>query len=216
MERQSDFITVPLKEDEKSLRLFIAHLQVPCYGGFARYYFQDVLIILSKRYIAHRYVLEQLKQIGVREKPEEVAAEKERRELRFDEEIIDIQRKAVNDKIQLIEENARYAQRYKNRMYSLVDKYKDGTEEKIYDSSYIVWVPYIQMRLKPWIMRFRERQALKHQQERGPEIIESVSLFQRGQTMRPEANRRRLLESGSHSRVSGDWGNRRLNLPFTG
>lgn len=27
-------------------------------------------------------------------------------------------------------------------------------QEKIYDSSYIIWVPYIQMRLKPWLKRF--------------------------------------------------------------
>jgi len=34
------------------------------------------------------------------------------------------------------------------------------TEEKIYDSSYIIWVPYIQMRLKPWLKRFKERKLL--------------------------------------------------------
>lgn len=37
----------------------------------------------------------------------------------------------------------RHAQRYKNRMYAQVDKYQDEFEQKIYDSSYIIWVPYI-------------------------------------------------------------------------
>ena len=41
-------------------------------------------------------------------------------------------------------------------MYAFVDKFEDNNEKKIYDSSYIVWVPYIQYRLKPWLKRFKE------------------------------------------------------------
>lgn len=65
LEHQSEFITANVKEDPTSVRHFIAQLQVPCYGGFAKYYFQDVLIILSKRFIAHRYVVEQLKNMDI-------------------------------------------------------------------------------------------------------------------------------------------------------
>jgi hypothetical protein len=43
-------------------------------------------------------------------------------------------------KIQLINENMKHTERYRNKMLHLVDKF----EGKIYDSSYIVWVPVIQ------------------------------------------------------------------------
>lgn len=87
----------------------------------------------------------------------------------FEDEIGDIQTKAMEEKIQLIEENMKHATKYRERMYRQVDRFIDETEEeidgvivkrpeeKIYDSSYIIWVPYIQMRLKPWLKRFKER-----------------------------------------------------------
>lgn len=48
----------------------------------------------------------------------------------------------------MIEENYYHAKKYKVRMYNIVDKFqeKEGNkiiDEKIYDSSYIEWVPYI-------------------------------------------------------------------------
>jgi hypothetical protein len=108
-----------------------------------------------------------------------VQAEKTHRERLFEEEIGDIQNKAMQEKIQLIEENMKHTSKYRRRMYSLVDKFleeieeeiegevKFRTEEKIYDSSYIIWVPYIQMRMKPWLKRFkdRKRQAELDRQE---------------------------------------------------
>lgn len=63
----------------------------------------------------------------------------------------------------------KHASKYKAKMYHQVDKFVEEVEEivdeeqnikkmviqeKIYDSSYIIWVPYIQMRLKPWLKRF--------------------------------------------------------------
>jgi hypothetical protein len=38
-------------------------------------------------------------------------------------------------------------------MFHKVDKFEDN----IYDSSYIVWVPVIQERVRPWFKRFKER-----------------------------------------------------------
>jgi hypothetical protein len=55
----------------------------------------------------------------------------------------------------MIEENMRMTQKYHKRMFDQVDVF-DG---KIYDSSFIIWVPVIQMRLRPWVKRFKERKA---------------------------------------------------------
>lgn len=84
-----------------------------------------MIIILSKRYIAHRYVLEQLKTMELQESQEQLSMQKTLKEKQFDDEIVEIQRKGATEKIQLIEENSKYAKRYKNRMYSHVDKYED-------------------------------------------------------------------------------------------
>ena len=51
-------------------------------------------------------------------------------------------------------------------MYGYVDKFQDDQEQIIYDSSYIVWVPFLQRRLRPWLERFRARRALRLEQER--------------------------------------------------
>jgi hypothetical protein len=55
----------------------------------------------------------------------------------------------------MIEENMRMTQKYHKRMFDKVDVF-DGN---IYDSSFIIWVPIIQMRLRPWVKRFKERKA---------------------------------------------------------
>lgn len=36
----------------------------------------------------------------------------------------------------------------------------DQFEGVIYDSSYIIWVPVIQQRLRPWVKRFKEKKSL--------------------------------------------------------
>lgn len=46
-----------------------------------------------------------------------VQAEKAYRECMFEEEIDDIQNKASEEKIQLVEENMKHAKNYKTRMY---------------------------------------------------------------------------------------------------
>ena len=40
-------------------------------------------------------------------------------------------------------------------MFDQVDRF----EGNIYDSSYIIWVPVIQMRLRPWVKKYKERKA---------------------------------------------------------
>lgn len=49
----------------------------------------------------------------------------------FEEEIEDIQNKAMDEKIQLVEENMRHASKYKARMYGLVDRFTDIIEEEV-------------------------------------------------------------------------------------
>ena len=82
----------------------------------------------------------------------EVTSEKKYREELFEEEMDNLNIMAEL-KIQLINENMKHTERYRNKMLHLVDKF----EEKIYDSSYIVWVPVIQQRLRPWAKRFKEK-----------------------------------------------------------
>ena len=75
------------------------------------------------------------------------------REKEFEDIIKGIQVMAVEDKIQLIQENLKHTIRYQKRMFGKVDIF----EGKVYDSSYIIWVPYIQYRLKPWLKKFHDR-----------------------------------------------------------
>ena len=82
----------------------------------------------------------------------EVTAEKKYREELFEEELDNIHIMAEL-KIQLINENMRHTERYRDKMLHRVDRFED----KIYDSSYIVWVPVIQQRLRPWAKRFKEK-----------------------------------------------------------
>jgi hypothetical protein len=83
----------------------------------------------------------------------QITQAKRRQEELFEEEMNDIHVKAVEDKIQLIQENMRHTERYKNRMFHKGDKF----EGNIYDSSYIIWVPIIQQRVRPWFKRFKEK-----------------------------------------------------------
>ena len=47
----------------------------------------------------------------------------------------------------MIEENLKVKQKYSEIMIDKVDKFED----KVYDSSYVVWVPLIQSKLKPYL-----------------------------------------------------------------
>jgi len=62
--QETDFITTGLN-GPKLVRNFIAHMQVPVYHSFTRYYYQDILNVLSKKYIGHKYVLESLKNMEI-------------------------------------------------------------------------------------------------------------------------------------------------------
>ena len=63
LEEETEIITTVIKGDSKNMRKFISNLQVPTYHNFQHYYFQDVLSMLSKKYIGHRYVIEHLKKL---------------------------------------------------------------------------------------------------------------------------------------------------------
>jgi hypothetical protein len=81
-------------------------------------------------------------------------------------------------------------------MYSFVDKFVEEVEEvvdeennikkkikqeKIYDSSYIIWVPYIQLKLKPWLRRFKEKKRLQElEKEHLEEELAMISTVRRG------------------------------------
>lgn len=45
----------------------------------------------------------------------------------------------------------------------------DQFEGVIYDSSYIIWVPVIQQRLRPWVKKYKEK---KMQQEQDNQNVE--------------------------------------------
>jgi len=63
LEDETEMITTVLKGDSKYMRKFVSNLQVPTYDNFQHYYFQDVLSMLSRRYIGHRYVIEHLQEL---------------------------------------------------------------------------------------------------------------------------------------------------------
>lgn len=62
-------------------------------------------------------MLEFLKNMEIQDDVTKVQAEKAYRECMFEEEIDDIQNKASEEKIQLVEENMKHAKNYKTRMY---------------------------------------------------------------------------------------------------
>jgi aspartokinase len=172
LEAETDFITTGLRGNPKAIRQFIANLQIPSYQGFSKYFMQDVLSTIAKKYICHRYVIESLKTMELQDDYSQVKQEKLHREIKFEEEIQEIAVISQKDKIQLVEENMKHATKYKAKMYHQVDRFVEEVEvivdpeqntkktviqEKIYDSSYIIWVPYIQQQLKPWLRRFQER-----------------------------------------------------------
>ncbi len=51
----------------------------------------------------------------------------------------------------------------------------DQFEGVIYDSSYIIWVPIIQQRLRPWVKTFKEKKMLaeKERQENENKMLSS-------------------------------------------
>lgn len=56
------------------------------------------------------------------------------------------------------------------------------TQEKIYDSSYIIWVPYIQQRLKPWLRRFHSKR--RQSQLEKDHLQEELDLMQASRDQR--------------------------------
>lgn len=65
----------------------------------------------------------------------------------MDKEIEDIAVLAEEKKVQMIESNFKLRAAYSKRMLDKVDMFED----KIYDSSYMVWVPIIQKYMRPHI-----------------------------------------------------------------
>jgi hypothetical protein len=63
LEDETEMITQVIKGDTKYMRKFVSNLQVPTYDNFQHYYFQDVLSMLSRKYIGHRYVIEYLQKL---------------------------------------------------------------------------------------------------------------------------------------------------------
>ena len=49
----------------------------------------------------------------------------------------------------MVEENSKHRQKYSKKMMDKVDQF----EGKVYDSSYIMWVPLIQQKVKPLLMK---------------------------------------------------------------
>ena len=60
----------------------------------------------------------------------------------------------------MVVRNFRERSKYSKKMVSRVDKFQD----KVYDSSYVVWVPIIQERLKPFLQKLKEKKRLANLQ----------------------------------------------------
>jgi hypothetical protein len=78
------------------MRKFISSLQVPTYNNFQHYYFQDILSMLSKKYISHHYVIEYLQKL---EDLALMSEEKTYREEMFEEEMDNIHVMGAETKI---------------------------------------------------------------------------------------------------------------------
>ncbi|CDW83245.1 voltage-gated ion channel superfamily [Stylonychia lemnae] len=151
VEEETDIITVVIHKDFSRRRFFISSLQAPCYKNFSMYYFQDILSCLQKRYLQHRYVIEEIDKMEIDVSQYTIQAKN--KELEFDEIIEEIPEISADKKIQIVEENFKLRTKYTKRQEDKVDKFED----KVYDSSYIVWVPVIQQRIKPFLNRILER-----------------------------------------------------------
>jgi hypothetical protein len=77
-------------------------------------------------------------------------------------------------------------------MFDLVDQF----EGNIYDSSYIVWVPIIQMRLRPWVKRYKEKKRLAE--------MENQHLEEELNNMQHTSPVRNGRGGGTGSRAGGD------------
>jgi len=83
LEADTDFITTGLRGNPKAIRQFIASLQIPSYQGFSKYFMQDVLSTIAKKYICHRYVIEGLQTMELQDDYSHVKQEKLHREFKF-------------------------------------------------------------------------------------------------------------------------------------
>ena len=170
IEEQTDIIKSFIKKDPLRRRKFIASLQIPTYFTFTKYYFQDILSCLVKKYLQHEYVIEELKLMEIEDPLEYIHFFKEIEE-QYEHVIDDINKKAKDNKIQMVEKNFRQRNKYSKKMVNNVDK----MEDKVFDSSYIVWVPVIQERLKPFLTKIKERRrllaGLDRDLERNPILI---------------------------------------------
>lgn len=76
--------------------------------------------------------------MNIRE-PDEYARMAREKEMDFEDHIDDINNLAATTKIQMIEANFKHRSKYTRRQTTRVDKFED----KVYDSSYAMWVPYL-------------------------------------------------------------------------
>jgi hypothetical protein len=95
--------------------------------------------MLCKKYLQSKFYIEMIDKEKGQMTENQMVEFKEDKEREFEDEIDDIQVKALEEKIKMIEENMRMTQKYHKRMFDQVDVF-DG---KIYDSSFIIWVPVI-------------------------------------------------------------------------
>lgn len=93
------FITVPLAGNPKNTKLFISHLQVPTYHRFQKYYFQDIISMLCKKYLQSKFYIEMIDKEKGQMTENQMVEFKEDKEREFEDEIDDIQVKALEEKI---------------------------------------------------------------------------------------------------------------------
>ena len=71
LEEKTDIIKAVIQKDFNRRRSFISSLQIPTYQNFSKYYFQDILSCLEKKYIQHQYVIEELQAMDLDGEPSE-------------------------------------------------------------------------------------------------------------------------------------------------
>lgn len=82
--------------------------------------------------------MEEIQALDIQD-PAEFARMAREKESEFEDHVDDINNLAITAKIQMIEANFRHRQKYTRRQTTRVDKFED----KVYDSSYVIWVPYL-------------------------------------------------------------------------
>ena len=88
-----------LAGNPKNTKLFISHLQVPTYFRFQKYYFQDIISMLCKKYLQSKFYMEMIDKIKDQMTENQMVEFKMDKEREFDDEIDDIQVKALEEKI---------------------------------------------------------------------------------------------------------------------